>query len=319
LKRKSFLIKWILFITIIIVIPLTFKYLFFLSLEPFLQTGFLVMLSVSLALLMGLAGQISLGHAGFFGIGAYTSAILSIKYNMPVLLTIPLGAMMGMIAGFLVGYPVLRLKTHYLSLATLGVGIALKEFFKSAEITGGEIGLYNLPDITIGNLKLSSSLSHYYIVWGFAIVIIFLGDRLFNSSTGKRLLAIHSDAQSAEAIGINVFQNKIYIFVLSSGIAAFTGALFAHCSCGAIVPEEFGVMLSIKIIIMVVIGGMYSVYGAAIGAAIISLLPEIIRRIGSFTGVDLARLTYIQDIIFGIILIIFIIYTPRGIISRKEE
>ena len=301
-------------------LPTVFRYFFSLSLEPFLQTGFFVILAVSLGLLMGLAGQISLGHAAFFGIGAYTSSILSTKYNIPVLLTIPSGVMMGVIMGFLIGYPVLKLKTHYLTLATLGVGIALQEFFKSAEpITGGEIGLFNLPDITIGNLKFSSPLAHYYVVWIFALITVFLGDRLFKSSTGKKLLAIHSDEQSAEAIGINVFRNKVYIFVLSSGLAAFAGSLFAHCSCGAIGPDEFGVTLSIKIIIMVIIGGMSSVYGATAGAIIISLLPEIIRRLGNLTSVDLVVLTHIQDIVFGIILIIFVIFIPQGIVRKKEE
>jgi len=283
-----------------------------------LQAGFFVILSVSLALLMGLAGQVSLGHAAFFGIGAYASSILSTRYGLPVLLAIPLATTVGMGMGFLIGYPVLKLKTHYLSLATLGIGIAMQEFFKAAQpITGGEIGLYNLPNIKISGFELSSPLAHYYVIWAFALIIIFFCDRLSKSFFGRRLIAIHPDEQAAECVGINVFWAKVYVFTFSSALAAFAGSLFAHCSYGAIEPGEFGVGLSIKIVTMVVIGGMYSVYGATMGAIIISLLPEVIRRLGGFASIDLTYLTHIQDIAFAVILIIFIIFTPQGIIRKR--
>jgi len=318
--RKTFLLKWAVFIGVVLTAPFIFEYLLSYSLEPILQAGFFVMLSVSLALLVGLAGQISLGHAAFFGIGAYAAAILAVKFNLSPFLTIPVGTLIGAVAGFLIGYPVLKLKSYYLSLATLGVGMAIQEFFKAADpLTGGEIGLYNLPNIKLGGFEFSSSFSHYYIVWSFALLTVFFCEFLSRSPFGSRLRAIHSDEEAAECVGIDVFKTKLKIFIFSSVIAAFAGTLFTHCSYGSIEPGEFSVTLSIKIITMVVIGGMYSIYGAVIGAVVISLLPELIRLIGSFASIDLTQVTHIEDVIFGIVLVIFIIFTPGGILKIRGE
>ena len=318
--RKTFLLKWTVFIGVVLTAPFIFEYLLSYSLEPILQAGFFVMLSVSLALLVGLAGQISLGHAAFFGIGAYAAAILAVKFNLSPFLTIPVGTLIGAAAGFLIGYPVLKLKSYYLSLATLGVGMAIQEFFKAADpLTGGEIGLYNLPNIKLGGFEFSSSFSHYYIVWSFALLTVFFCEFLSRSPFGGRLRAIHSDEEAAECVGVDVFKTKLKIFIFSSAIAAFAGTLFTHCSYGSIEPGEFSVTLSIKIITMVVIGGMYSIYGAVIGAVVISLLPELIRLIGSFASIDLTQVTHIEDVIFGIVLVIFIIFTPGGILKVRGE
>jgi branched-chain amino acid transport system permease protein len=303
----------------VLICPIILEYGFSYSLEPALQAGFFVILSVSLALVVGLTGQISLGHAAFFGIGAYSAAILATRSNLPAVLTIPAGSLVGLAAGFLIGYPVLKLKSYYLALATLGIGIAVQEFFKAADfLTGGEIGIYNLPNIRLGNFELSSSFAHYYVVWMFALIIVFFCDRLSKSFLGKRLRAIHSDEGAAECVGIDAPWTKVRIFAFSAAIAAFAGTLFAHCSYGTIDPGEFGVILSIKIITMVVIGGMYSVYGAVMGAVIIALLPEMIRRLGDLAYMDLTQITHLQDIAFGAVLVIFVIFAPQGIIGKMR-
>lgn len=318
--RKAFFARWILFTGIVGAIPFIFQYVILYPLEPFLQTGFFVMLAVSLTLVVGLAGQISLGHGAFFAIGAYAAAILATKFGLPPLLTIPAGVLIGFLAGLFIGYPVLRLKSYYLALATLVMGIAVQEFLKAADpVTGGEMGLYNLPNIKVGSLELYSPFAHYFVVWPFALLLVYLCDRLSRSSTGKRLRALHSDEQAAECVGINVFQAKVRIFAFSSALAAFAGTLFTHCSHGTIEPGEFGVTLSIKVITMVIVGGMYSVYGAAAGAVVLSLLPELIRRLGDFAYMDLTQITHIQDIIFGVILVIFIIFNPGGILEKGKE
>jgi len=318
--KKTFLFKWIFFTAVVIAAPFILEHLLSYSLEPILQAGFFVMLSVSLALLVGLAGQISLGHAAFFGIGSYTAAIAAVKLNLSPIFTIPLGTFVGAGTGFLIGYPVLKLRSFYLSLATLGVGIAVQEFFKAADpLTGGEIGLYDLPDIKLGKFELSSPLAHYYTVWLFALLTVFFCSLLSRSPFGQRLRAIHSDEGAAECVGIDVFKTKLRIFIFSVTIAAFSGTLFTHCSYGSIEPGEFSVTLSIKIITMVVIGGMYSIYGAVMGAVIVALLPEIIRIIGGFASLDLTQVTHIQDVVFGAILIIFIIFAPGGILGKEGE
>jgi len=318
--KKSFILRWIFFIGSVIVLPFIFEHILSISVESLLQTGFFIMLSVSLVLLVGFAGQISLGHAAFFGVGAYTAAIVATKLGLSPLLSIPVGTMVGALIGLFVGYPVLKLKSFYLSLATLVIGIAVYEFFKAADpLTGGEIGIYDLPNIRLGNLEIASPLARYYTVWTCALFIIFLCDRLSHSPFGQRLRAIHSDEEAAECVGIDVFKTKLKIFIFSVTIAAFAGALFAHCSYGSIEPGEFSVTLSIKVITMVVVGGMYSVYGAVTGAVIIGLLPEIIRNLGSFAAMDLTQITHIQDVLFGVILVIFIIFSPEGILSQRKE
>lgn len=319
--RRNFLLRWIIFVAVLILAPFIFEHLLFYSIEPLLQAGFFVILAVSLTLLVGLAGQISLGHAAFFGIGAYSTAIMALKFNFPPLLTIPLGTLAGAGAGFLIGYPVLKLRSYYLALATLGVGIATYEFFKAAvPLTGGEIGLYNLPNITVGSYELSSSISRYYTVWAFACLIVLFCDFISRSPFGQKLRALHSDEEAAESAGIDVFKAKLKVFVLSGTLASFAGTLFAHCSYGVIEPGQFSVTLSIKVITMVVLGGMYSVYGALLGAVIIALLPEMIGFIGKFARLELTQVTHIEDMLFGGILIAFIIFAPRGLLgARKGE
>jgi len=318
--KKSFDLRLLVVIIVVAVIPLILENLFNYPLEVGIQAGFFVMLAVSLVLLVGLLGEISLGHAAFYGIGAYTTAILSSRWGWSPLFTIPLGALMGALMGFLIGYPVLKLKGYYLALATLGVGMAAQEFFKAAApITGGEMGIYNLPNIGLGRLEFSSYLSHYYLVWMFALIFVFFCQRLSTSPMGKRLKAIHSDEWAAESVGINVPAAKLYVFTLSTGLAGFAGALFAHCAYGTVSPGDFGVMLSIKIVTMVIIGGMYSVYGAAGGAVLLSLLPEIIRRLGDRAAIDLTQITHIQDIVFGVILITFVIFAPGGLIRERKS
>ncbi len=313
-------LRWIFFTGAVLVAPFIFENILSYSLEPLLQAGFFVILAVSLSLLVGLAGQISLGHAAFFGIGSYAAAILSLKLGLSPFLTIPLGTFTGALAAFFIGYPVLKLKSYYLALATLGIGMAVHEFFRAAEpLTGGEIGLYNLPYISFGKIELSSPLSRYFVVWFFALLVIFLCDLLSRSPFGKRLQALHSDEEAAECVGIDVFKEKLKIFVFSCTLSSFAGALFSHCSYGSIEPGIFSVTLSIKIITMVVIGGMYSIYGAAFGAVVLALLPEIIRVAGGFIYLDLTKVTHIEDIVFGIILVIFIIFAPTGLFRKKGE
>jgi len=318
--KRPFNLRFLAVIAVVAIIPLILEDLFYYPLEVVIQAGFFVMLAVSLVLLVGLVGEISLGHAAFYGIGAYTTAILSSRWGLSPLFTIPMGAFMGALMGFLIGYPVLKLKGHYLALATLGVGIAAQEFFKAAApITGGEIGIYNLPNISLGKFELSSYLAHYYVVWIFALIFVFLCGRLSDSPMGRGLRAIHSDEWAAESVGINVPSAKLLVFTLSTGMAGFAGALFAHCAYGIVSPGDFGVGLSIKVITMVIIGGMYSVYGAAGGAVVLSLLPEIIRRLGDNAGMDLTQITHIQDLIFGIILVIFVILAPEGLIRERKS
>jgi len=306
---------------IVLVLPLILEHVVYYPLEVFTGTGFAVMLAVSLMLIVGQVGEISLGHAAFYGIGAYTGAILSLRYGWPPILSVGAGGVMGALFGYLIGAPVLRLKGYYLALATLGVGIAAQEFFRAAgPMTGGEVGLYDIPPVSLGPWAISSYVGNYYLVWAVALIFVVLTQRVCQSPFGQTLRAIHSDEWAAQSVGINVPRAKLQVFVLSSGMAGCAGALFAHCGFGTVSPADFGVGLSIRVITMVIIGGAFSVYGAVAGAVLLSLLPEVVRGVGSRGALELTRITHIQDIVFGVILVLFVILWPQGLVrGRRTE
>jgi branched-chain amino acid transport system permease protein len=261
--------------------------------------GINIILAVSLNLISGYTGQLSLGHATFMGLGAYSATLLVLKLHLPFLVALILGAAVAAIFGFIIGVPTLRLKGDYLAIATLGFGEIMRNIILNLKITGGPMGLRGIPKVT-----------NIYIVVIAVVLTIFSLNRIMNSRVGKSFIAIREDELAAEAMGINTTRFKILAFVLGAFYAGIAGGLYAFLF-RYINPNIFGFMKSIEILCMVVLGGMGNTYGAILGAGIITVLPEFLRSISP--AVSQYRMVF-----YGILLVIMMIVRPQGIMGQSD-
>ena len=271
--------------------------------------GIFSLVTIGLCLLMGYAGQISLGHASFFGLGAYISGIITTKYGINPWLCVFLGMLLSGIVAFAIGAPSLRLRGHYLAMATLAFCIIVTVIFnENAAITGGPDGLAFIPGIEIFGYALDSVTKYYYLVWSVVLLVLLLCLNVISSRVGRALRSIHSSESAAGAVGVNVAKYKIYVFVLSAVIASVAGSLYAHY-LNFINPSSFDLFVSIKLLIMIVLGGMYSLWGGIVGAVVIT-----------FLGYE--WLHYFEDaevMVYGAIVLVIIIFLPRGLASLPEK
>lgn len=257
---------------------------------------------VGLNLLIGYAGQISLGHAGFFGLGGYASAILTTRYGWP-----PLAAMLSGMAGvgviaFVIARPILRLRGHYLAMATLGLGIIVFMVLgNESSWTGGNDGM-NVPTFTLLGVTLASERTWYWVTGAVLLAAIALANNIVDSPVGRALRAVHGSEIAAQVAGVDTVRYKVRIFVVSAVFASAAGSMMAHY-VGFITPQVSSFFHSIELVTMVVVGGMASTYGAVLGAAILTMLPQLLS---GFEGYEM--------IVFGLILMLTVIFLPRGLL-----
>ena len=272
----------------------------------FFEVAILVALNaivcVGLNLLIGYAGQISLGHAGFYALGGYGSAILAVRWGWPVWLSMP-GAVaaVGLLA-WLVGRPTLRLKGHYLAMATLGLGVIVSIVLANEDRwTGGPDGMTVPPLVLFGHLLQGERL--WYAVIGAGLwLTVWFALNLIDSPVGRALRALHGSEVAAETVGIDSGLWKLRVFVQSALIAATAGALTAHYA-GFITPAKSSFLHSVELVIMVVFGGMASIWGAVVGAAVLTMLPQFLTVLKDY-----------EMMVFGAVLIATMVFFPRGIV-----
>jgi branched-chain amino acid transport system permease protein len=298
---KHELLKFLIFAALLLLIPLCLKGGYLLNVLLFV--GIHTILAIGLNLLLGFAGQISLGHAAFFGMGAYLSGILTATYSVNPWLAMIIAAVVVGIMAFLIGFPILKLKGHYLAMATLGLGIIIYIAFNEAvDFTGGPSGLSGIPNLSLGSLIFDSDLKNYYLIWAFTLATMLLSINLAHSRIGRALRAIHDSEVAARVMGVNAPLLKVQIFSLSAAISAVAGSLYAH-TMTFVSPASFGFNFSIELLTMVVIGGLGSIYGSFLGAALLTLLPEMLR---AFQDYDI--------VVYGLLLILMTMFMPGGLV-----
>ena len=266
------------------------------------RIGMNAIIVVGLNLLIGYAGQISLGHAGFYGLGAYASAVLTARFGWPPLVAM-LSAMaaVGVIA-FIVARPILRLRGHYLAMATLGLGIIIYiVLVNESAWTGGNDGM-NVPPFSLPGLTLASERTWYWVTGVALLGAIILANNIVDSPVGRALRAVHGSEVAAQVAGIDTARYKVRVFVVSAVFASAVGSMMAHY-IGFITPQVSSFFHSIELVTMVVVGGMASTYGAVLGAAILTMLPQLLTK---FEGYEM--------ITFGLILMLTVIFLPRGLL-----
>lgn len=263
---------------------------------------------LGLDLLMGYTGQISLGHASFFGLGAYITGVLSAHWQWPPLAGLAVSLPVVAVIAWLIGMPTLKLHGHYLAMATLGFGIIVFIIFNElGPLTGGPSGLTGIEPMNIFGMTFDSDLEWYFLSMIFLLAVLLLSINVVRSRVGRALRAIHGSEVASGVLGVNIARYKVGIFVLSAMYAALAGWLYAHYIT-FISPSSFTFMFSVKLVTMVVIGSLGSLWGAIFGAALLTSMPEFLYVFHNY-----------ETLVFGSILIVVMIFMPMGLLRGIED
>jgi branched-chain amino acid transport system permease protein len=260
------------------------------------------MVCVGLNLLAGHAGQISLGHAGFYGLGAYGAALLTTRAGLPPLLAVLVTALAVGLLAYVAGRPILRLRGHYLAVATLGLGVIISIVLnREVWLTAGPDGL-SIPAITMFGTRLRSQPLWYGVAATALVATVWLAENLIHSPAGRALAALNSSEIAAATAGIDVPRAKVLVFTFSAIIACLAGAIFMFAG-RFVTPADASFLKSVEFVTMIVLGGLASSYGAIVGAAVLTALPQIFAPLADYT-----------TIMLGLVLVLMMIFLPRGVL-----
>jgi len=280
--------------------------------------GIYGIVSIGLQILTGYTGLISLGHAAFFAIGAYSSAYLTSTLKLSFWGSLPVSGMITCLIGFIVGIPALRMRGLYLAIATMAFSFIIEQIILQWEsVTNGVRGIALTRPI-LGPISFKSDYVYYYLILAIAILLIVGARNLLRSPTGRALIAIRDSEIAAQVMGIHLGRYKIFAFGLSAFYTGIAGCLFGHFM-KYIGPENFTLMESISFIVMILIGGLGTLQGAILGSVFITFLPEVIRLGKDLLPSIIKEQSGIQLLVYSFILIFFIIYEPHGIYGRWQK
>jgi branched-chain amino acid transport system permease protein len=269
-----------------------------------------VMLALGLDFILGYAGQLNLGHSAFYGLGAYVSTLLIVRLGFPFWIAFLAAVAFAGAAGLVLSLFAVRLRGHYLAIASLGFAVITYQVLLNwISLTQGPLGIYAIqppPAVTIGGLRIvdfHNSAAFFYLVAGFTLIVYVVLRQLVRSPIGETLAAIREDEVSAASLGINAAAWKVFAFGVGSAIAGAAGCFYA-CFVGTLVPDAFFVTESFSILSMVIVGGMATLVGPAIGAILLTLLPEILRSVGD-----------LRLVLFGAALTLVVLFMPGGLVQ----
>ncbi len=263
-----------------------------------------ISLALSLNILVGFAGQISLGQAAFFGIGAYTSAVLAIRYSLPFTIDFISAILITGFVGLFLGLPSLRVRHDFLVLATMGINFVVISVFKYVDFFGGAMGLVNIPAPVLFGISFRGGVPYFILSSIYALLTLGLCWYISKTWSGLAFQTIRSDEDAAASVGVSSARYKIYAFGISAAIAGGAGSLYAHF-IGSVFPDTFAFVESIAILSMVIFGGVGTLRGPIIGAIILRLTPELLRFISDY------RFT-----LYGALLVLMMLFQPMGILGN---
>jgi len=269
--------------------------------------GIYAILCTGLNLFMGQTGQISFGHNAFAAFGCYGSAILTTDYGWPTLIALTISALLASLAAIVIGLPTLRLRGHYLAMATLALGLIVYELAVQMEwLTAGFLGISGIPALGLGPWRLRGDVQYYYLVWLLVGLGLWVYLRIIHSRVGRALGAIAGDEAAARSLGINVSKYKLIAFVISAVYGSVAGSLLAHY-VSYVSPEVIGLGMVTLIFTMLFVGGIGTTTGPILGAVLISILPSLLAGFQEF-----------RQLVYGIILLLVIMFAPRGLHSLGQ-
>ncbi len=302
--RRNF--PYLLFAFLIYLLPALMKGSYWI--HVLVLIGIYAIAAAGVDVVFGFAGQLSFCQASFFGLGAYASAILTTTYRFDPVVAMAVGIIFTSLVAYGLGTPVLRLKGYYLAIATIGFGLIIQSVFVTlSQYTGGPDGFRDIVPLRVAGYVFKSDLQYYYPVWTVAMAILLLTRNIVRSRVGRALLALRGDPVAASAMGVDVAKYKVQAFVLSAAYASLAGSLYAHSS-RFISPQIADLSSSVEMIIMMVLGGIRTVFGVLIGTAIMKSLPEILESFLDY-----------QMVTRGAILIILLLYMPQGLIGVTKD
>jgi branched-chain amino acid transport system permease protein len=272
------------------------------------------LIGVGLMLLTGYTGQVSLGHAAFLAVGAYTEAVLQ-AHGVPFGLSLAAAGLLAGLAGIVIGLPALRLSGIYLVIATMAFGFIVQEVLTRWEsVTRGSLGI-TLRPISLAGVRLVEEWQLYYLALAVLTLVLLGVLNLLRAPTGRAFVAIRDSEISAQSMGIGLARYKTASFALSAAITGLAGALYAH-KLQFISPEQFGIILSVELAMMIFIGGIGSLHGAVFGAIFLIALPQLIAVAKDYLPAAIGHQTGLEPTVFGLILVLVIVFEPQGIYGR---
>ncbi|MBQ5952330.1 MAG: branched-chain amino acid ABC transporter permease [Lachnospiraceae bacterium] len=271
------------------------------------MAGIYAILTLSLNMMTGYTGVVTLGHAAFYGLGAYAAGILNWRLGLNVPLTFIAAMVVSGLFGLLLGLTTLQLSGRYLTIVTLSFCEIIRILLINLEwLTRGPLGITNIKKANLFGFVFNTATKNYYLVLAMVLLSVFIVHRVMNSRTGRAIIALKNDETAASSMSVNVFAYKLRAFCISSAIAGLAGALYAHY-IGYIDPNSFGFTQSIQILSMGILGGLGNIFGSIFGAVSLSVLPELLRSIG---------LEDFRQVIYGVLLALLVLIRPMGIFGK---
>jgi branched-chain amino acid transport system permease protein len=270
--------------------------------------GIYVIAAAGIEVVFGFAGQLSFCQASFFGLGAYASAILTTTYHLHPILAMVISMVFVSLVAYGLGTPVLRLKGYYLAIATIGFGLIIQSLFVTlSHYTGGPDGFRDIVPLNVAGYVFKTDSQYYYPIWTVAMIVLLLTRNIVHSRVGRAMLALRGDDIAASSMGVDITKYKVQAFVLSAAYASLAGSLYAH-SNRFISPQIADLSNSVEMIIIMVLGGIRTVFGVLIGTAIMKSIPEVLESFLDY-----------QMVTRGAILVVLLLYMPQGLIGVAKN
>ncbi|MEO7126418.1 MAG: branched-chain amino acid ABC transporter permease [Nakamurella sp.] len=282
------------------------------QLTVYVLLGTATMVTVGVSLLMGYAGQVSLGQAAFYAIGGYTAALMTI-HGLPSLLGLICAPIVAGVVAGVVGIPILRLRGHYLAFATLAMQLILLSIVAQVDFFGGELGLNGIPLLSLAGKELSDPRAYAYVVWIGVALVMLVTHNIIASRPGRGLRALATSETAAESAGVPVTRYRLTVFALSAAFAGLAGAIYAFF-LGYIAPGSFPVLLSLEFVVMAVVGGLGTVWGPLVGAAVITLLVQWLNGLGTMPGMPAYASVVFSYAVYAVVLIGVLLFLRRGLL-----
>ncbi|MGR6922283.1 branched-chain amino acid ABC transporter permease [[Actinomadura] parvosata] len=287
------------------------------ALAVYILLGLAAMVTVGVSLLMGYAGQVSLGQGAFYAIGAYTAALLALN-GAPPLLGLVAAPVAAALSALLIGVPLLRLRGHHLAFATLAMQLILLSLAGQLDFTGGDIGLQGIPQFAVGAFEASSASVYAYLTWAGLALVMLITHNVITSRPGRALRALATSEIAAASAGIPVGRYKLVVFALSATFAGLAGGIYCFYT-GYVAPGSFPVLISIQYIVMAVVGGLGTIWGAVVGAAAITLLVQGLDRLASLPGMPSYAPSVLSYAVYALVLVVVVLFMPHGLVPAVSR
>lgn len=279
--------------------------------------GLATMVVLGISLLMGYAGQVSLGQGAFFAAGAYTAGLMS-QHGLPSLLGLVCSPIIASLLALVVGIPILRLRGNYLAFATLAFQMIMISVLSNESWLGGSLGFQNVPQLQIGSFQLVSGRDYAWLTWLAVALLLVVTRNIVKSSAGRGLRALATSEVAAESSGVPVHRYRLIVFVLSAAYAGFAGGIDGYF-IGYVAPGSFPIITSIQYVIMAVIGGLGTIWGAVVGAGLITLLTQALSGLGAISGMPAYAPNVLSYAAYSLVLVLGLLYMPRGILPSVTQ